>query len=149
MKDRWHSRDLPVLEAIVAYFDAHDRPLLNLSTVAEITGRPIGEVGKAAQNLDSGGYLDLQILMTGPDCGPWFINRVHASALLATGAWPTAESISKAIAEELEAMAETLNDPKEGGWLKKTMTGAGEISKDVFTRIISEVAIRVILPGAQ
>ena len=149
MRDIWFSRDLPVLEVIVQYFEENDRPLLNLSTVAEMSGFTVHEVGKAAQNLDNAGYLDLQILMTGSDFGPWFIQKVHSEALFATGAWPTPESLTKAMIDELEKLANTQSDEGEKGWLKRIMSGAGDISKEVFIRVLTEVAAKVLSPNGR
>ena len=141
MKELWFSRDLPVLIAVVEYFEEHDRPLLNLSTLSEITGIAVKDVGKAARNLDGAGFLDLTILMTGEDCAPWFISRVHSSALYAAGAWPTPESVSALIIDEIEKYADSQKADGDKGWVKRIMSGAGEISKDVFTRVVTEVVL--------
>jgi hypothetical protein len=147
MRDTWFNRDLPVLETIVQYFEDNDRPLLSLSTVSEISGIPIQQVGKAAQNLDNGGFIDLQTLMTGADYGPWLIKRVYSEALVATGAWPSPESLSAAVLSEFEKLAQNQSDEGEKGWLKRMMSGAGEISKEVFIRVLTESISKVLSPG--
>jgi hypothetical protein len=148
MKDIWFTRDLPILEAIVQIFEEHDRPIPNLATISAISGFPLEEVGKAAKNLNAGGYLDLKILMTGPDYGPWFIERVHTAALRATGAWPTPETLTKAVVLEFEKIVEGPSDNEEIGWLKRVMSGAGEVSKEVFIRVLTEATSKVLSPHA-
>lgn len=147
MKELWFSRDLPVLQGIVEQFEIHDRPLLGLPRVAELTGFTLAEVGKACMNLEKAGYLELVRAMGGNDYSPWCVKEISASALVATGAWPSPESLSAAIVEELVRASEASDSGNQVGWLKKILSGAGEVSKEIFTRVITEAVVRVLTPG--
>lgn len=147
MKDLWFSRDLPVLERIVEQFEINDRPLLGLPYVAELTGFPLAEVGRACKNLEKAGYLELVTAMSGSDYSPWCVKGISSNALVATGAWPSPESLSVAIVEELTRAAETTDPGNHFGWLKKILSGAGDVSKEIFTRVITEAVVRVLTPG--
>lgn len=147
MKDIWFSRDFPVLDCIVEYFELNDRTLLKLSTVAELSGFTIQEVGKAAQNLEGAGYLELMKAMSGSDFTPWRVKAVFPSALKATGAWSTPKSLSEAIITEMTRLSD-LTEPEESrSWFRKVLSGAGDISKDVLITFVTEAATNVFSPN--
>lgn len=147
MKELWFSRDLPVLQGIVEEFEIRDRPPLGLSHLAELTGFSLAEVGKACMNLQKAGFLELVTAMSGNDYSPWCVKEISASALVATGAWPSPESLSVAIVEELVRTPEAADSEHQVGWLKKILSGAEEVSKEIFTRVITEAVVRVLTLG--
>ena len=52
MESTWEQRDLPVLDAIVRYFDEDDSAEIpDVETFAEITGMDPGQVGRAVRAL--------------------------------------------------------------------------------------------------
>jgi hypothetical protein len=147
LRDLWFARDLPVLEVVVDQFEISDRPLLGLPRIAELSGIDITAVGKACLNLQKAGHIELVTAMSGSDYSPWYVKDVSSAALVATGAWPSAESLSKDIIEELMRTSDGQGDQDEPGWLKKILSGAGEVSREVFTRVMTEAIIRVLTPG--
>jgi hypothetical protein len=49
--------------------------------------------------------------------------------------------------EELVRASEASDSGNQVGWLKKILSGAGEVSKEIFTRVITEAVVRVLTPG--
>jgi hypothetical protein len=64
MESTWERRDLPVLDAIVRYFDEHDGPEIpDVGTLAKLTGMDAGQVGRAVRALSP------RFVKTGPGLG--------------------------------------------------------------------------------
>lgn len=135
------------MEAVVDEFETSDRPLLALPDIAEVTGFSLSEVGKACINLQKAGHLELITAMSGNDYSPWSVKEISSSALVATGAWPSPESLAAAIVEELIGKPDVPDIGGQKGWLK-ILSGAGGVSREVFTQVLTDAVRRVLTPGS-
>ena len=148
VKDSWHSREYPVLEAIVEICNDELYPMVQLNNVAEKCGLPILEVGLAARALGDAGYIDLNITMTGGDPGPWFVTSISPEARQATGAWPTPENIAERLFAELEVQQKLEQDPAKKQWIMRVLGGTGEIAKETGIEVIASVLAKIATGGA-
>jgi hypothetical protein len=72
MESTWETRDLPVLDAIVRYFDEEDSAYIpDGETFAKITGMEMGEVGRAVRALSP------RFVKTGPTMGGLYGRADH------------------------------------------------------------------------
>jgi hypothetical protein len=89
MESTWEQRDLPVLDAIVRYFDEDDSAVIpDVATFAEITGIDPGQVGRAVRALSP------RFIKTAPGLGGLTevgIMGVTDEARQAVGQWPSPE----------------------------------------------------------
>ena len=130
MKDTWASRDLVVLDAIVSMKEEDMFCIPHLSQVAERCGLDVADVGRAAMAMD-GVYLDLQMLATGGDPGPWFVKEIYSSARYAVGQWPTGEALVERLVQGLDEAAEAETDPDRRTRLKSAAAWIGGGLRDV------------------
>lgn len=136
-KDTWFARDLPVLDAIVTYFDESlGRSFPQVSDIAEVTGFDVDDVARAARNLD-GSYIDLTMTM-GPPAG-WHVSQISADARVATGQWPSAQSMAAQIIAGLEATADREEDEGRKWRLREAAEVLGGTVKDLSTNVLATV----------
>ena len=138
--DLWITRDLPVLDAIVTALDAvPPGQLIGLDTVAERTGLSDDDVAKACIRLEFD-FIEL-IRVMGPSEN-WGVKAVSASALRATGAWPTAESLAQEILDGLAREAETETDPQRASRLRTAVSALGEGARDLGVSVLASIIAR-------
>ena len=137
LSDTWFRRDLPVLEAIVSYFEQSGGALIpHLRDIVESSGFSIDEVSRAALNLD-GTYILLKKVIAPPE--NWLVTRVSSDALVATGQWPSAESLSSQILNSLENEAKLEEDPVKQSRIRDAIKVLGEVVKGVGTNVLTQV----------
>ena len=148
LADTWHSRDLPLLAAIVRQRDAEPDGRACAASAGEIVGMDPADQERAVRALRAGGYVvDLpgpRRMSDGPLTKPLDFT---ADALRAVQMWPTPETALDRMIDALNAIAANTNeDPgartnaaKFATWLK---TSATTISLGVAT-----AAINGRLPG--
>ena len=135
MDSTWETRDRPVLEAIVRYYDEDDSAEIpDVETFAKITGMDPGQVGRAVRALSPrfvktlGG---LQGLTEVPIMG------VTDEARQVVGQWPSPEVWVDRLAEALREAAEREPDPEKKGRLRAMAEGLGGFARDVAVGVLS------------
>ena len=137
MEDTWYARDLPVLDAIVRYFDERDDSTIpNERTFAEITGRDVREVHQAVRAL-SPTYL---LVQSGGLSAPMIIG-VTDEARRAVRQWPTPESVVEQIARAFLAAADREPDEQKRSRLRALGDGLLGFGKDVAANAIANAAM--------
>jgi hypothetical protein len=132
----WATRDLPVLETVVAYFEEHLGGLLpEVSDIAPLVGLPDEDVYRALRALD-GVYLRFD-LSGGPLGGA--VGEVYPAARPAVGQWPSAEVWADRIVRDLAAAAEREPDEAQKSRLRAAVEAIGGAGRDVFVEVVANV----------
>jgi hypothetical protein len=135
MESTWERRDLPVLDAIVRYFDEHDGPEIpDVETFAKLTGMDPGQVARAVRALSPrfietgaalGGLMDVAVM------------GVTDEARRAVGQWPSPEVWVERLVQALREAAEREPDPERRGHLRALAEGLGGFARDVAVGVLS------------
>jgi hypothetical protein len=142
MESTWETRELPVLEAAIRYFDDH--PMQPGPTVADIAQRTRLEewdVFRAVQAL-SPTHLELKLYAAGGRPGPHRILRVTDQARRAVGQWPSADTIVDRLVQGLIDAADQEPDEQKKSRLRSVAEGLGGFARDVAVGVISSVATK-------
>ena len=135
MESTWESRDLPVLDAIVRYFDEHDGPEIpDVATFARITGMDPGQVAPAVRALSP------RFIKTAATMGGLMhvaIMGVTDEARQAVGQWPSPEVWVDRLVQALREAAEREPDLEKKGRLRAMAEGLGGFARDVAVGVLS------------
>ena len=135
MESTWETRDLPVLDAIVRYYDEDDSAQIpDVQTFAEITGMDPSQVARAVRALSP------RFIKTGPSMGGLMdvaIMGVTDEARQVVGQWPSPEVWVDRLAEALREAAEREPDPERRGRLRAMAEGLGGFARDVAVGVLS------------
>jgi hypothetical protein len=135
MESTWETRDLPVLDAIVRYFDEEDSSEIpDVGTFARITGMDPVQVGRAVRALSP------RFIKTAPGLGSLTevgIMGVTDEARQAVGQWPSPEVWVDRLVEALREAAEREPDPERRGRLRAMAEGLGGFARDVAVGVLS------------
>jgi hypothetical protein len=138
MESTWEPRDLPVLDAVVRYFeerDPLDPRIPNVRTFAEITGLDVGQVHRAVRELEPT-YLSIDDWQM-DDLGALEIMGVTDEGRRAVGQWPSPELWADRIIQELQEAAEREPDPTMKSRLRATAEGLAGFGRDVLVGVLS------------
>jgi hypothetical protein len=123
-RDRWYSRDLPVLQHIVDALD-QGSDLVDDEAMAEALGITHEDAVAAIENLERGGYVTDISWTFGPN---FSVTQVTERALRATGIWPNEETAGDQLLWILEQKVEAATTPEERTrWarIRDSVVGAG------------------------
>jgi hypothetical protein len=136
MESTWEPRDLPVLDAVVRYFDEHPQGvMLSCKEVADLAGRDPTDVYRALKILQPT-YLRLaEGLGHGPTSSS--VRGVTDEARRAVGQWPSAEMWVDRLVAALREAAEREPDPERRGRLRAMAEGLGGFARDVAVGVLS------------
>jgi hypothetical protein len=135
MESTWETRDLPVLDAIVCYFDEHDGPEIpGVGTFAKLTGMDPVQVARAVRAL-SPRFIKTQAAMGGLMNAA--IVGVTDEARQAVGQWPSPEVWVDRLVQALREAAEREPDPERRGRLRAMADGLGGFARDVAVGVLS------------
>jgi hypothetical protein len=135
MESTWEQRALPVLDAIVRYFDEHDGPEIpDVETFAKLTGVDAGQVGRAVRAL-SPRFIKTQASLGGLMEVP--IVGVTDEARQAVGQWPSPVVWVERLVQALREAAEREPDPERRGRLCALAEGLGGFARDVAVGVLS------------
>jgi hypothetical protein len=138
--DTWKSRDYPVLVAIVTFFEDNEYgSLVHLRDIVAITGLPQSEVEKSMAALDNV-FFDLSLQM-GSSMN-WFVQSVYPLARFATDQWPTAETLTAKLIDEIESKAENEIDQEQRGKLRQAAAVLGGTAKGIVENVLAEYMVR-------
>jgi hypothetical protein len=135
MESTWELRDLPVLDAVVRYFDEHDgAEIPDVETFAKLTGMDPTQVARAVRALSPrfiktqaslGGLMDVAVM------------GVTDEARQAVGQWPSPEVLVERLVQALREAAEYEPDPERRGHLRALAEGLGGFARDVAVGVLS------------
>jgi hypothetical protein len=135
MDSTWEQRDLPVLDAIVRYFDEHEGPEIpDAQTFAKLTGMDPGQVARAVRTL-SPRFIKTQATMGG--LMHVAIMGVTDEARQAVGQWPSPDVWVDRLVQALWEAAEREPDPERRSRLRAMAEGLGGFARDVAVGILS------------
>jgi hypothetical protein len=138
MEDTWMSRDLPVLDAVVRFYEEESSgPIPTAKTIADRLGMDPQEVGRAVMAL-APTYLVVGPSMGGPES--LGIDGVTDEARRAVGQWPSAEGIVDRLVQGLLDAAEAEPDEQKRSRLRAVAEGMGGFARDVAVGVISKAA---------
>jgi hypothetical protein len=142
MESTWEQRDLPVLDAIVRYFDEEDSAVIpDVATFAEITGKDPSQVGRAVRALSP------RFIKTGPGLGGLTevpIMGVTDEARQVVGQWPTPEAVADRIVIALLDAAERESDERKRSKLRVAAETLGSFGRDLLINVAANVATKPI-----
>ena len=142
MESTWEPRDLPVLDAIVRYFDEHDGPEIpDVETFAKITGIDPGQVGRAVRALSP------RFIKTGPGMGGLTevsIMGITDEAREKVGQWPTPEAVADRIVAALQEAADREPDQGKRTKLRAAAETLGSFGRDLLVNVAANVATKPI-----
>ena len=137
MEDRWFTRDLRVLDAIVSYFDENvNDPFVDVADLAPLAGMEPIDVYRAVLALD-GRFIEWSPLM-GPDYAGHVIG-VHPEARVAVGAWPSGETMTAQLIEAIEQAADREPDPEKKTRLRALADGLGGAARDITVSVLTKM----------
>jgi hypothetical protein len=135
VESTWETRDLPVLDAIVRYFDEDDGPEIpEVETFARITGMDPGQVARAVRAL-SPRFVKTQATLGG--LMSVAIMGVTDEARQVVGQWPSPEVWVDRLVQALHEAAEREPDPERRGRLRAMAEGLGGFARDVAVGVLS------------
>ena len=137
MDSTWGSRELPVLEAVIADFDRvpEGGGWPDGEDIAASTGLPVADVGAALLALD-GQYLT--VVRSGT-AGSWHITAVTPDARRAVGQWPSAENLVEQLAARIGEAAERETDQDRKGKLQAVARGLAGVAKGIAINVASSL----------
>jgi hypothetical protein len=142
MESTWERRDLPVLDAVVHYFDEEDSAVIpDVGTFARITGMDAGQVGRAVRALSP------RFVKTGPTMGDLTdvpIMGITDEARQAVGQWPTPESVADRIVAALLEAADQEPDERKRTKLRAAAETLGSFGRDLLINVAANVATKPI-----
>jgi hypothetical protein len=142
MESTWETRDLPVLDAIVRYFDQHDGPEIpDVETFAKRTEIDPGQVGRAVRALSP------RFIKTGPGLGGLTevpIMGITDEARQVVGQWPTPEAVADRIVTALLEAAEREPDERKRTKLRAAAETLGSFGRDLLINVAANVATKPI-----
>lgn len=135
LPDTWHTRDLPVLRAIVKQYDATTQTVPH-QDIEAATGFDYADVQRACIALDRAGYVDT----TGSlQTRARRIGNPSAEARRLTGQWPTPESAADRMLAALEQIAENGTTEDERSGARKVLDGFSNAGRQVAISVAGAV----------
>jgi hypothetical protein len=142
MESTWTTRDQPVLDAIVRYFDEHDGPEIpDVETFAKLTRMGPGQVARAVRAL-SPRFIKTQATYGGPMNVA--IVGITDEAREKVGQWPTPESVADRIVAALLEAAEQEPDERKRTKLRAAAETLGSFGRDLLINVAANVATKPI-----
>jgi hypothetical protein len=142
VENTWTSRDLPVLDAIVRYFDEHDDAIPEVTDLAAITGLDEEPVYRACRALN-GAYIDLQL---SGDAGSSFVRAVYPAARGVVGQWPSADQWVTQLVTALNQAADAEPSEEKQSKLRQAAQVIGGVGKEIVVQVIA-AKTGAALPG--
>jgi hypothetical protein len=130
MESTWEPQDLPVLDAVVRYFDEEPaQPGPRVADIAKDTGFEVEDAYRALKALHPT-YVQLQGAL-GKGLGGSLVRGITDEARQAIGQWPTAETFVDRLADALLKAAEQEPDPVKKSRLRSTAEALGGAVREV------------------
>jgi hypothetical protein len=148
--DTWHSRAVPILEAVRDVEGMEEAYGLQIGYLAERTGLDPNHVAVEVERLIEGGYLagTLAKPMSGGDVRPWRVSsaRLAPTGARAVGLWPPSDPYQALLALLERRVAEAPDEETRSKWRKVRDTILG-LGKDVGTNLIANVLVELSRGG--
>jgi hypothetical protein len=142
MESTWETRDLPVLDAVVRYFDEHDgSEIPDVKIFAKLTGMDPSQVVRAVRALSPrfiktqgtlGGIMHVAII------------GITDEARERVGQWPTPEAVADRIVAALLEAAEREPDEGKRSGLRAAAETLGSFGRDLLINVAANVATKPI-----
>jgi len=136
MDRTWETRELPVLDVVVRYFDEHPQGArLSCKEVADLASRDPTDVYRALKILQPTYLRLVEGLGHGPISSS--VRGVTDDARRVVGQWPSAEVWLDRLVEALREAAERESDPEKKSRLRTMAEGLGGFARDVAVGVLS------------
>ena len=133
----WATRELPVLDWLVQYFDEPDARAILLTDITEAMAWEEADVTRALARLAKA----QPAYITWPDIAetdvPQYVTGVTERALTATQAWPSAESAADSMLAALRDAIDRTDDPEEKTKLQRLLAAAGSVGTSVLGGVLT------------
>lgn len=126
VSDTWNSRDLPVLAALVALWDATGQA--QSWDIVERTGLDHDVVDRAGQALRDDGLIDASFI----DAAGFIVSHISGDARRTVGSWPTPETAIDRLIAALEQAVADAPDEEERSRRQRALDGLRGISRDLL-----------------
>ena len=136
-QSHWESRELRLLEAIAEAESRGHTP--DSQSLAQETGLPGAEVGRAISRLISSGYLRGRDVPNFANADNFTGIRLDERGLRAVGEWP-AEDRYDVLLQIIERHIETAATPAERTKYEQLRDGVIGVGRDVLTSVLSALA---------
>lgn len=139
-RDRWASRDLPVLVHIVNAFDAEMSPDVTREMLADELHRGHDEVEAAVRNLERGRYIADVTWMFG---GSFMVGDVTERALRETGLWPNPEQQGDQLLWLLQQKIDQAATPEDQRRWIRIRDAIGTAGRDFAVEMAAALTMRL------
>jgi AcrR family transcriptional regulator len=143
MESTWAERDLPLLRAIVEFFDDPDHYQLRIPELTRLSGPAEQDVQRALRALAD---ASPPYLKTPPPpeelTYPVIITGMTERARRAVGQWPTAEVLLDQITRGIAEASDREGDPQKKRRLRDAAVVVGETARDVVADVIARIVER-------
>jgi hypothetical protein len=140
VEDTWGSRDVPVLNAVVALLE--QSYMVTVSDIAERTGLELAEVTRSLDAMDPS-YVDFRKTETGGDSTFWYVLKVTPEGRRVVGQWPSADSLIDRLVNGFSEAADREEDAEKHYQLRQ----AASLLSDSVHDVAVQVAATIVAPG--
>lgn len=134
MESTWQNRDLPVLRAMVEFFDDPERSKLGLDELQKRTGLSDDAVKRAARALNDANPPLIKAVGVDQVTYPIAILGVTERARVLAGQWPRPEQLVDELVAALNEAADDAEDADEKSRLRSVAATIGGVARDVVVR---------------
>ena len=140
MEDTWASRDLPVLDAIVRWKDAHPiEPGPSYQVLVDESGMDLDTVTRSVASLE-GSFVEVHKVMARGFTGQWRVTSIDPRARQIVGQWPSAEAYTDRLIHVLEQSAEAEPEGSAArSKLRATASAITNLGRDVMVEVTAKV----------
>jgi hypothetical protein len=138
VESTWETRDLPVLEEAVRYFDDADAFRLDIANIVTATGLSADDVNRALRALASARPPLIEGIEIGEATYPIILTGVTERARREVGAWPSPEGLADRVIAAMEQAAEDEPDAEKRGKLRQLASLLGDMGRDILVDVASK-----------
>lgn len=135
MESLWATRDLPVLRALVEYFDAIDAYRLQVGQIAEMTGMAEDAVKRALRDLWDAEPRPIKGMMVDQAPYPVLVTGVTEQGRRMVGAWPNPQQLTERLLDGFERAIAAEPDEQQRTRLRRAFDTLGGITREVLVQV--------------
>lgn len=139
MESTWERRELPVLRALVEYFDDVDAYALRSVQIGQLAGLSEGEADRALKALWEADEPFLKGQLSWEASYPTLIHGVTERARRAVGAWPDPQQLADRLLAALEKAADAEPESEKRNALKRTLAFLGGTGREILVQTTATV----------
>jgi len=139
----WFDRELPVLEATIALFEATGNTgPVSVKDIAMRSGVSVPDTAAALMAM-RGNYVGLQ-MVGGGDPGNYFVDDVSVDARREVGQWPSVDAVAARLFDALSLAGDQESDPVRKSKLRAVAEAIGPLGVEVFSQVVGTALTKSI-----